>query len=272
METRRTFMTKLGLGLVAVLVVKPEAATATTLEQGLRRNLNGLEPDKLSSNCLRILDGSFYDSVNNACVSFTTRNEINLNNTGLLGLDTGSPSNGELYVYIVSNGSDYSFVASKEKFQSDVVCPVGFSVVRKLPWGVMYNTAWGGIPNFHLTHWPRPMLTLTDSEATSKWAALGAGNATEWTTVDLSKWVPDNARLVHITCQVRGTSGAGSAYLRSHGGQEIGQLVGSVGAGGYNTQTVMIRVDSLRRLQYRVNSSNVQLYIYVLGYSMSEPA
>lgn len=283
--TRRNFVLgTIGIGLSGcgnlkiptTSVVKPKTLTmsgATGMSNPIRA-LSGLEPDKYSTNVLNINRGHLFEQVSNSILEFND-SQINLSNNGLWGLDTGSPSNGELYVYALKNvtSGDYGLIATKQKYEGDVTCPSGYQVVRKLPWGVMYNTAWDGIPDFHLAHWPSPLITLTASESSSNWCALAAGSAQAFTDVDLSSWIPDNARMAFISCQTRYSSATGSAYVRSYATQTTGQLVGSVTANcAYQNMTTMIRVTSDRKIQYKNNSSGSRLYIYVLGYCMTEPA
>lgn len=243
----------------------------------ITRYLVGLEPDKFSANKLNINAGSLTDYYGNVEMDFPYETQIDLTTVGLWGIDAGPVHNGELYVYCLRSAPDgsYGFICSQSRFQGGVVCPPGYTVQRKLPWGVMYNAAWDGIPNFHLTHWPLPQINFTDSEYAALWTALPYAKSATWADVDLSPWLPDNARLAYIICDSRYEDGftAGSSYVRSHGGQVTGQLVGSVSPGiPYQFVPITIRVDSLRKMQYMTTGTGCRLIIRVTGYSMTEPA
>lgn len=240
------------------------------------RYLSGLEPDKFSSNKLNINPGSVSEFYGRELFNFPVETQIDLTKTGAWGIDTGAVVTGDLCVYVIWDQStgDYALMASQAIFQGGVVLPAGYTVARKLPWGVVYRAAWDGIPNFHLTNWPLPSIRFTDAEYSAKWVAL-VGTSPTWTMVDLSAWIPDNARLAYIQVETRYIPGgpAGSSYIRSYGGQTTGLMVGSVNPGSEfsNGGALHIRIDSLRRMEYRVDPG-AKLFIRVLGYSMTEPA
>lgn len=240
------------------------------------RGLFGCEPDKYSTNLLNINPGSVNDFYGNATYNFPNQTQIDLTKNGIWGLDTGTISNGGIYIYLIGNSTtgDFGFIASKSITEGGLVCPSGYSFLRKLPWGINYNTSWDGIPNFHLTHWSMPFITYTDSEYASLWMPIAGGSASNWTDIDLSTWLPDNARLAYISAQIRYNSGSeGSGYLRSYSGQKTGQIIGSASPGSPYTgqSTFFLRTTSDRKIQYRTTGS-VQLYLGVMGYCMSDPS
>lgn len=242
------------------------------------RYLSGLEPDKFSTNKLNINPGSVAEFYGNAMFNFPFEKQINLATIGLWGIDKHPIVNGgDLYIYVIWNHTtnDYALMASQSTFQGGVVLPAGYEVARKLPWGVVYRTEWDGIPNFHLTNWPMPDIRFTDSEYSQTWSALASGTAPDWTIVDLSRWVPDNARMAYIQVETRWVPGqpAGSSYIRSYAGQASGLLVGSVNPGMQfsNGGSLKIRIDSTRKMEYK-STPGAAIYIRVLGYSMTEPA
>lgn len=236
------------------------------------RQLSGLEPGKLSTNSIVIQPGSL-TGWDGALYERSTAAYVDLTINGATGLDTGSVSAGDLFLYAIHDATSWCFIASKAKAAGDVVVPAGYTLIRKLPWGVIYNPAWDGLPNHHVAHWPSPMITLTDSETSGAWCALSLGTATTWTDIDLSPWIPDNARIAYISCQTKYLSATGSAYIRSYSGQPTGMLIGSVAANSvFQTNTQLIRISSTRKLQYQLNSPGIRLSIYVLGYCQTEPA
>ena len=239
------------------------------------RQLFGLEPDKFSGTLLNINAGSVAEYYGTALYDFPTQTQIDLAKQGAWGLDVLPVGTGDLYVYlIVHDDGTPVLMASQQKFMGEVTVPVNYSIRRKLPFGVKYNPVWGGIPNFHLTHWPMPTITYTDAEYGSTWTPLAAGAATTWTDVDLSPWVPDNSRLVHLVAEVRYAAGiAGSGYIRSSGAQTVGKFAGSASPGSpFSSTTHSLRVTSALKIQYRVTGTGARLYLYVSGYDMTEPA
>lgn len=239
------------------------------------RQLFGCEPDKFSTNVLNINPGSVRDFYGNREAAFPVEKKVDLTRNGLWGLDTGTPQTGNLFLYVLLNPAteEIGLMASQSTFMSGVVVPSGFQIERKLPWGVVYNAAWDGIPDFHLTHWPMPMITLTGAEDSGKWRAITQAAAPDWLDVDLSPWVPDNARFAHMDFECRYLSGsAGSCYVRSYGAQTVGRLVGSVfPAAPSVSHPIALRLTSDRKFQFKT-TGDAKLTCYVLGYSMTEPA
>ncbi len=244
------------------------------------RGLAGLEPEKLSGNVLRIQPGSTVNASGTDLLSSTAPIDIDLTTNGALGADTGAPANGQdWFVFILKNNTNgtMSAIASQSITYGGVVVPSGYSVFRKLPWGFVYRTTagWGaqvGIPDFHLTSWPKPLTTYTAFELASPFLNLSNGLATAFTDINLSSWVPDNARLVRLFCQTEYNSAAGTAYLRTYGTQDVGIAVGAVHeASAVETTAIDLRVSSTRRIQYRV-TGGARLDVGITGYYQTEPS
>lgn len=235
--------------------------------------LSGCQPDKVSRNVIRIAAGVIGDTRGLEVFVNPVRRELDLTVIGPWGADAPITT-GDLCLYVIRHEStgEKAVIASQSQTFGGIVYPAGWEFFRKLPWGCVYNLAWDGIPNFHLAGWPSPYIRLTDSQYGAPWVALAAGASETWATIDLSPWLPDNARLAEINTEVRyGGGSAGSAYIRSHGGQAVGLFVGSANpsAGSFTSQR--IRVTSTRRIEYRV-TAGARLYIYVTGYFMTEPS
>lgn len=235
------------------------------------RMLFGCEPEKYSNSILRIRAGSMVSANGNELFNFETHTDINLGTVGLNGMLESLPQNGDgLYPYMISNGVTHGFVLSKSIIYTNANMPAGYTVKRKLPFGFIYNSARGGIPDYHLAHWPSPQIIFTGREYSSLWMPLNNGRAADWTDVDLSGFMPDNARMAHIMCEMRYTGRASSAYIRSSASQATGILVGSVS--NVDTRVMIphsIRVSSTRKIQYK-NIGGCTLNIYIVGYSMTE--
>lgn len=244
------------------------------------RALFGLEPEKLSGTQLNLQPGAAADTTGTEILSTSTALSIDLTASGALGLDTGTISNGTAYyVYLLKKTVDGSLSAlvSASITTGGVTLPTGYTLHRKLPWGFVYRTAagWGattGIPDFHLTHWPKPFTSFTAFQNASPFQALAAGAATSFTDVDLSLWVPDNARYVKIRCAVAYVSSAGTAYVRTYGTQATGIPVSGAFASGQTFYaTIDLRVTSSLKIQYKV-VGGVSIDIAVMGYSQTEPS
>jgi hypothetical protein len=239
------------------------------------RGIFGCEPNKISTNVLEFNKGSINEVYGSARYDFPDETLLDLSTNGLNGLDVGSPQDGDsIQIYLIANDSTgvFGFIASKEITHHNIVYPSGFTWKRKIRFAFVYNSAWDGIPNFHLSHWPHPQIRFTDAEYDSKWRALTDGQATDWTNVDLSPWLPDSARMAILqTRYVYDNTGSSSCYLRSYSGQTTGRLIGSVGSSSaWAEGERMIRTTSTRQIQYK-GSTKAKLAIYVLGYDMTGP-
>lgn len=237
--------------------------------------ISGFEPEKYSTNLLIISRGWCASMDGNSFAQLTTEIMVDLTTTGINGLDTGVVTNGyDYFVYIVKNETtgNVGAVVSHAKFYSDVVVPSGYTMYRKLRFGFVYNSARDGIPDYHLTAWPMPIIRLTGAETTSAYCVLANGVSGSFADVSLAGFIPDNARMAYIQCITSSVNTAGSAYLRSFGGQGTGIIVGSsTPADVQDRLCLTMRVTSDIKLQYKV-VGGARLSVYVLGYEMTEPS
>lgn len=239
--------------------------------------IEGFQPDKLGETQLRLSPGFCASADGRDLAVADAPIVIDLNKVGALGRDSEDLHEAEDYfVYILKHaetGAASALVSSAITY-GGVALPDGYKLVRKLRFGFVYDGArWGGIPDFHVAHWPSPFVSFTGFEDDPKWDALTDGDAKAFTTISLAGYLPDNARLARVQVLVRSFGETGSAYLRSWGGQQTGILAGVAGAAG-PTETVQvfdIRVNSRRELEYRV-TGGARLTVKVMGYSMTEPS
>lgn len=237
--------------------------------------LSGFEPEKYSTNKLIISRGWCASADGMSFAQLSTEIMVDLTTTGLNGLDAGTITNGyDYFVYIVKNetSGEVGAVLSHSKFYGGVVVPSGFTLYRKLRFGFVYNSARDGIPDYHLSAWPTPIIRLTGAETTSLYQVLSAGNSASFTDVSLAGFLPDNARMAYIQCVTSSVGSAGSAYVRSFGGQSTGLIVGSSTPSDVQDRAFLtLRVTSDLKIQYKI-IGGARLSIYVLGYEMTEPS
>lgn len=248
----------------------------------LMRLLSGMEPDKFDTNKLNINgEGCWADYDGSRVWSYRTQDngmiQVDMATVGLNGRDQGgAPGTGsDWYLYLCANPSTghQGAVVSRSITYDGVVFPSGYTSVRKLPFGFIYRADWDGIPNFHVPAFGG-IITFTDSEDSAKWRVLVGGRSSSWQTISLAGWLPDNARVAYLDIETRdaGLACAGSAYIRSHGGQTSGVLCGSTSpTQPFVCQSRLIRVDSTRNIQYVV-TGGAALYIRAAGYLMTEPS
>jgi len=244
----------------------------------LKRFIGGMDPEKMSTNILRFYNGCCANVDGNKIYSITGNHlDVDLTTTGVNGRDPAyALTSGSYWAPIViarNDNDELAITMSGGGGWSEITLPAGYHFVRKLPFGFVYNPNWDGIPNFHLSYWPKPHIRFTDAQDASPWIALYNGQSTSWTDVPMAPWLPDAARMVHLIASARYIDGsAGSCYLRSYDGQTTGINVGSVSPSGpYSFCSTHIRVDSLRKLQYKC-IGNARLTLQVVGYDMTEPS
>ena len=237
--------------------------------------IQGLKPDKLSTNVLRLYPGVAGSADGQLMVRTTVNYDIDMSTNGVGGLDTGSPVGGlDYFVYVLRNNTTGAFAAviSNSITYGGVTLPAGHTHVRKLRFGFIYNVSWDGIPNHDAANWPWPLIRLTGSEASSVWRALNAGTSTTNAEVLCDDWIPDNCRIAMIMVRVACGASAGTGYITSSGaGHSNGIEFTGVPNSTYTAYVPAIRVDSLRKLLYKV-TGDVALSIFVLGYYATEPS
>lgn len=237
--------------------------------------ISGFDPGKLSTNQIILYPGWCASANGNMFAELTTQLICDMTVNGLNGLDTGSLVNGyDYFIYIVKNETtqEVGAVISHAKYYGDVVLPSGFLIYRKLRFGFVYNLARDGIPDFHLSAWPQPIIRLTGAETTAAYSVLSLGAASSFTDVSLAGFIPDNARMAYVQCVTSSVNTAGSAYLRSYAAQNTGVIVGSSTPSDVQDRMCLtMRVASDLKLQYKV-TGGAKLSVYVLGYQMTEPS
>lgn len=250
---------------------------APAFAQNPVRLLFGCEPDKLAGTTLNINPGSVADFYGGRVHNFPGQTSIDLTRIGPWGHDRLLVDGQDLCVYCIEKiaTGEQAFMGSPARYATDVVYPAGYTFVRKLPWGAKYRSSFGGVPDFHLTGWPMPYIRLTGAQYGAPWAVLpGVAAAGAWRSLDLSGFLPDNARLAEIVVEVRYNSGAaGSGYVRSPGGSNpTGVFCGSGSPGSIgNTLSLPIRTDSDRHIEW-YTTGDVVMWITVIGYWMTEPS
>lgn len=252
------------------------AAIAIGRGQAVPRFIAGLEPERIGPRKLQINPGSVADSAG-ANLYRVPELDIDLDRVGVGGIDRPELRNGTSYqVYLVRQKQSGAIGAliSPAITYGEVQLPPEYTLVRKLMFGFVYDeTRFGGIPTFHHAYGAKGLITFTGADTSENWIAVRKGQAGSFAEVDLSKWLPDAARLARVLCITSSIGMPGKAYLRSTGAQNVGIQVGAVGSDpdvelSFETD---IRVTSTRKLSFRT-TGGARLTIVVLGYSMTEPS
>lgn len=240
-------------------------------------HIGGLRPAVLNETTLRFARGSVADLTTGDVETFADDYDIDTTKTGMGGLDQLALVSGQDYFpYVIKhqNGT-LGMVLSASITLGGVVLPANCSLVRKLPFGICAAPLPNGVvglPPVHISHWPMPAITYTDPSHPWFQAIVDGGAATAWTAISLEKWVPDNARLAWVHCEVAAPSRAGTAYLRvlgSANGMAIGN--GNPASGVRALGLIPIPLTSTRQIYYRVIGGAVLQALRVVRYEMTEP-
>ena len=107
------------------------------------------------------------------------------------------------------------------------------------------------------------------SGAADRCEVLTAGNATAWTSVNLTRYVPPHARIAHLRVSVTSTD-ASSRYFRL---RTLGETLGyetfaiqGTASQSYATFDITINVSSGQIIEYLVENANVNVTLTVLGF------
>jgi hypothetical protein len=244
----------------------------------MMRYLAGFEPARLTGSTLQLRPGSAASRTGSEVISKFGATDIDINVVGVNGRDVAAaPTNGsDWHVYLIKNTTtgDLAAVLSQSITYGGVALPAGYENYRKLPFGLVWQSSLGGFPQFHVAHWPSPLITFTQFESNGKFAALSNGAATAWTAFNVTGFLPDNARLAWLEAQITGNGTAGSAYItESPGSEPMGVFLGSANPASFKHFLTRLphRVTSTRQLFYRV-TGGATLTVRVLGFSMTEPS
>ena len=223
-----------------------------------------------------------YTSANSAIERSTTaRTYGDMTTNGLNGLDVGSPINNMNYhVYLVSNSAgEVASLISKEISYSKVTVPDGYTVDRKLQFAFIWKDRWDdrnnadgtptfyGIPSNHVSPDDNSKFRYTFAERTEFYSPYPNGLNTNgvWKAVDLTNFVPDNARLVDFHFETYSSNNTGRVDIRVSSIQNIGTSIGF----GNSTSSFSYRVTS-KHMVYIKTTGNIKVYPVVLGYYMTE--
>jgi hypothetical protein len=202
---------------------------------------------------------------NGQIVNFSNTKNPDITVVGLNGRDFGSPGtcpDGAYNLYGLYNPTtdDVGFIVSDHNSYGAIGAPPGYTFARKLMYGVVVV---GGklYPN-HCAHWPMPKVMFT----TQTQVAAFFSNVI-WAPIDLSKLIPENARMGHFRFVVTGPNSnvwiaptANLQYSKLIMYNEIGIRAG-----------IDCRVDGNEKvyIQFQTGAGG-RLDVYLDGFSMTE--
>jgi hypothetical protein len=201
--------------------------------------------------------------------TFPDRSTVSLDTIGPNGVDRPLGPTDGIHPYVIADGMGVPAILMSPGISvGGVIVPVGWTLVRKLPFGVVLRN--GEIPNFHCSFWPMPRIDLTGVIAGSSGSVLSDAKSADWAPISLASWVPDNARHAYLHCEVGAVTQAGTAYLRAMttGLLNVGNANPSSGVRSLGVFPIELRSD--RTIDYKT-SGDARLTAKVIAYSMTEP-
>lgn len=227
----------------------------------MRGLLHGLKPERLTGGVVRVFPGSAAVSGTANVVDFPDSMVLEIGRVGVFGRDSPlPPSDGEgWHIYLLRTIADPTVVGavlSRSITNSGVTMPPGWQLVRKLPFGFRYSSKWGGVPAWHISTWPLPIVLLTFAGSNAVYEIF-SGSSAAFVSASVEPWVPDNARCIEALVTVEG---AGTCIVRTTGTGQI-LLPG--------TTRVLTRVSSSLDFAWRTTGS-ARAKAHLLGYHQSE--
>ncbi len=225
--------------------------------------------------------GSTLDYTLTYQIDLTESVTLNATTNGINGLDTGSLAASSMYaVYLVGdavNANATGVLLSLATFTAAPVLPFGYNVLNII----------GFVATDSSSHFLKGIWTSSNSNArlfmydAPQATSITAGNATSYTTVDLSPLVPSFPsvnflgytpvpREVYISSAF--TPGAASRILNMHPGTATGDAItitGQVTSVVVTTQSLLFATyaTSAPRIQYKVSNSGDAAAINVAGFA-----
>lgn len=238
-----------------------ELTAATNRIEGLLAQTN--QPGNRSE--IVIQPGFCVSDDGTALMVLSSNRTIDLDASGLNGLDTGSKTNETKYdVYLINkeNGTVGGvFVLEND----DPVMPTDF--INKRWIGNCITDDVGDIIDFHVLGPSREIYYIyRQSRLNPPLEVKSGGSATVWTTIFLEDIVP--SRVSWIKVHVRQFNSSSTYFREFLNGEGIDQPFGSIGINGYSRDNVELGCDSDMKMQYLNGSSGGNTEVQIVGYKV----
>ena len=219
---------------------------------------------------LDVAVGSILNSTKEFQINLDVAITIDATKNGLNGLDTGSLAASTLYyVFAVSDPQSYNIPGAMISASSTPLMPYGYSA-----WALIGYVATDGASHFLKGYWTDDKSSLrTFMYDAPQATASTAGNATNYTAIDLSALVPAVANTpVYIDSAL--TPSAASQTLKLQPAAGTGDMVtitGQVNAVVVSSQDLVIATlaSGAPKINYKVSNAGAAAAINVGGYQFA---
>lgn len=219
---------------------------------------------------LDVAVGSILNSSKEFQINLDTAVTIDATTNGLNGLDTGSLAASTLYyVFVVSDPQAYNIPGAMISASSTPLMPYGYSA-----WALIGYVATGAGSTFLKGYWTDDKSSLrTFMYDAPQATAITAGNATSYTAIDLSAFVPAVANTpVFVDSAL--TPSAASQTLKLQPAAGTGDMVtitGQVAAVVVSSQSLVMATlaSGDPKINYKVSNAGAAAAINVAGYQFA---
>jgi len=199
--------------------------------------------------------------------NLTTTIYPDMRGIGLNGIDANPngqghmPPDGCYDIYLLCNpvSGDVGVICSLSASLGGVVLPTGYTLFRKLMYGVLIRS--GKLVANHTANWPMPTVMLSTPILIT--SILSPSQA--WVTLDLSKLTPENARWVWYRCVF--TNAPCNCYVAPTASAQYQKLVAYNQLGSYSG--IGCRIDGSQH-GYAQLFNGGRADIYLDGWSQTE--
>lgn len=248
--------------------------------------LNGLFPEQQTSTKTRFYAGTCSAGATNPASAINLGAnflDVDMTTVGAGGLDTGTLAvNTAYYFYALrdlANTATTVIASTSGTFggisYTNLAAYVG-GTITKLPFGQVYKTTIG-FPDFRIHGWGSmsPEIYYQNWDMTNYAPVINGGTATTFTNADVytgaNKWVPGNARRVHITYQLTSTGTAIDLLYQLNIGGAGTMYAGSVAAasGTKAGGSFWVTITSAGIFNYKLSGAG-SVKLWATGYAMSD--
>lgn len=219
---------------------------------------------------LDVAVGSILDSSKTFQLNLDVAVTIDATKNGLNGLDTGSLAASKLYyVYVIADPQAYNTPGCMISLSSTPLLPYGYSA-----YAVIGYVATGAGSTFLKGYWTDDKSSLrTFMYDAPQATAITAGNATSYTAIDLSAFVPAVANTpVFVDSALTPSAASQTLKLQPAAGTgDMVTLTGQVNAVVVSSQDLVIATlaSSLPKINYKVSNAGAAAAINVGGYQFA---
>lgn len=214
------------------------------------------------------------DEANEYTMRFTGKLTLDLTVSGVGGIDVGSEAASTWYsVWIIADstatdrGLAKAILSTSPTFPTLPPSPATFDVARRIGW--IRNDGSSDIIKFFMFGCERSRVWFYDAEQSAVQVLVG-GNATSFTNIDLSAFVPPTSTLARMHTEFNPGAQNRATRIRTNGSTIAVPVMTLPGAGNNPTMAfTLMPTDQMQRIQYEVDNVSDALDVFIGGWEES---